>query len=115
MSVSPDFLDMALEQLEPLGGVTSRRMFGAIGLRRHELFFAVIDDDVLYLKVDDQVRAEFEAAGGEAFRPYGDHRSMNYFSVPDALEDPEVLIGWARKALDAAARAQAAKKPRKRC
>jgi DNA transformation protein and related proteins len=113
MAVSPDFLDMILEHLEPLGGVTSRRMFGGIGLRRHDLFFGVIDDDVLYLKVDAETRPDFEAAGGEAFRPYKDHRTANYFTVPlEALENPDRLAGWAHKALDAAVRAQARKRPK---
>jgi DNA transformation protein and related proteins len=113
MAVSPDFLDMIMEHLEPLGGVASRRMFGGVGLRRRELFFGVIDDDVLYLKVDAETRPDFEAAGGEAFRPYKDHRTANYFTVPlEALEDPDLLVGWACKALEAAARAQAGKRPK---
>lgn len=113
MAVSPDFLDYVLEQLESLGGITHKRMFGAVGLYRHELFFGVIDDDLLYLKTDDLIRAEFEAAGGEPFRPYGDHRTAGFSTLPaEALEDPAELAIWTRKALDAAARAKTKKKPK---
>lgn len=36
-------------------------MFGGVGLYAGELFFALIDDDILYLKADDTTRAAFEA------------------------------------------------------
>jgi DNA transformation protein len=114
MAVSPDFLDYVLEQLESLGGVAHRRMFGAVGLYRHELFFGVVDDDLLYLKTDDLTRPEFEAAGGEPFRPYGDHRTASFSTMPvDALEDPDEFQAWTRKALEAAERAKAKKRKKK--
>ncbi|HEX5377037.1 MAG TPA: TfoX/Sxy family protein [Phenylobacterium sp.] len=113
MAVSPDFLDFVLEQLQPMGGITHRRMFGGVGLSRHELFFGLIAEDVLYLKVDDENRAEFEAAGCEPFRPFGGDKPMSYWSAPlEALEDPDALVAWSGKALDAAVRARAPK-PRK--
>lgn len=108
MAVSPDFLDLVLEHLEPLGGVTHRRMFGGVGLSRHGLFFALIAEDGLYIKTDDANRADFEAAGCEPFRPFGGDKAMSYWSVPlEALEDPELLAQWANRGLDAAVRAQA--------
>ena len=107
MAVSPEFLDYILEQLQPLGGVTHRRMFGGVGLSRHDLFFALIAQDTLYLKVDDANRAEFEAAGCEPFKPFGGDKAMSYWTTPlDALEDSEVLAAWAGKGLEAAARAK---------
>lgn len=36
-------------------------MFGGVGLYAGELFFALIDDDILYLKADDATPAAFEA------------------------------------------------------
>lgn len=116
MAVSPDFLDLVLELMAPMGGVTHRRMFGGVGLSRHELFFALLAQDTLYLKVDDLSRPDFEAAGAEPFRPFGHDKPMSYWSAPlEALEDPEVLAEWSAKALDAAMRAKAPKprKPRK--
>ncbi|MFD1190030.1 MULTISPECIES: TfoX/Sxy family protein [Phenylobacterium] len=114
MAVSPDFLDMVLELMEPLGGVTHQKMFGGVGLRRHGLFFALIAEDALYMKVDAESRADFEAAGCEPFMPFGGDKPMSYWSVPlDALEDPSVLAEWAAKGQDAALRAQAKGKKRK--
>lgn len=114
MAVSSDFLDYVLEQLEPLGGITWKRMFGGVGLSRHDLFFALIAEDALYLKVDDVNRADFEAAGCEPFRPFGGDKPMSYWSAPlEALEDPDNLAVWVHKAIDAAVRAKGPK-PRKR-
>lgn len=53
--------------LEQLARVTpalrARNMFGGVGVYSDDLFFALMDDDVLYLKVDDVNRARFEARG----------------------------------------------------
>jgi DNA transformation protein len=113
MPVSPDFLDYVLEQLHPLGGITHRRMFGAVGVSRHELFFALIADDVLYFKVDETSRRDFEAAGCEPFKPFGGDKAMSYWTVPmEALEDPDEMAAWTARALDAAMRAKTVKKKR---
>ncbi|MBT9471250.1 MAG: TfoX/Sxy family protein [Pseudomonadota bacterium] len=110
MSVSPDFLDYVLEQLSPLGGITHRRMFGGVGVSRHDLFFALIADDGLYFKADEVSRPDFEAAGCEPFKPFGGDKAMSYWSVPlDALEDPDEMRVWSTRALDAALRAKAPK------
>ena len=114
MSVSPDFLGYVLEQLGLLRGVSSRRMFGGVGLYSEGLFFGLIDDDVLYLKVDDSNRADYTSRGMEAFQPFKDKPlySMAYFQVPaDVLEESEELARWARKSC---AVALASRKPSKR-
>nr|WP_295113102.1 TfoX/Sxy family protein [uncultured Caulobacter sp.] len=105
MAVSSDYRDFVLEQLAPLGHVTSRRMFGGVGVYANGLFFALIDDDVLYLKGDEDLRPEFEAAGSQIFDPFGDGRTLNYWTAPaEALDDPEVLLEWSRKSLEVAAK-----------
>lgn len=107
MAVSPDFLNYVLEQLHPMGGITHKRMFGGVGLSRHELFFGLLAEDTLYLKVDDDNRADFEAAGSEPFKPFGGDKAMSYWSTPlEALEDPDALADWAGKGIEAAARAK---------
>jgi len=114
MSVSPEFRDFALEQLGRVTPVTSRRMFGGIGLYAGGLFFAVIDDDVLYLKVDDEIRGDFDAIGARPFQPMADKASMNYAELPaDRLEDMDELRRWVEMSLAAAARAKQ-KKPKRR-
>jgi DNA transformation protein len=113
LPVSPDFLDYVLEQFEPLGGVTCRRMFGGAGLYRHGVIFGLIAQDVIYLKADDATRRDFAAAGGAAFAPFDGPKMIGYWSIPaEDLEDPDALAAWARKALAVAARAPV--KPRRK-
>ena len=110
MSVSSDYLAYVLEQLAQLGGVSSRRMFGAAGLYCDEFFFALVSDDTLYLRVDDSNRADYSARGMAQFRPYADrpHLSMNYFETPaEVLEDARQLVLWASRSVAVARRAAA--------
>ena len=103
-----EFVTHVLDLLEPLGPVSARRMFGGYGIYLDRLMFALVADDTLYLKVDDQTRGEFVAAGLEAFRysKKGKIYQMSYHAAPeDALENAELLRDWARKAIDAALRA----------
>ena len=106
MSVSEEYLTYVVDQLECIGPVQSRRMFGGAGLYFDSLFFALIADDVLYFKVDDSNRPDFETAGMEAFRPFPDkHAVMQYYEVPiDILENRDLLRDWAQKALQVAER-----------
>lgn len=107
MAVSPSFQAFVEDQLGQVTPVRTRRMFGGLGVYSGELFFALADDDVLYFKVDDENRPDFEAAGMEAFRPYGDDRTMQYYQVPgDVLEDDDLLAAWVEKAMDVARRAK---------
>ena len=102
MAVSRAYLDYVLEQLAGLGPVRSRRMFGGAGLYCAEVFFAIISDDTLYLRVDDASRGDYTARGMAAFRPYADRPeiSMTYFAVPaQVLEDAEALVSWSRRTL----------------
>lgn len=107
MSVSDAFRDYVLEQLGRITPVTARRMFGGVGIYADGLFFALLDDDVLYLKVDDETRSGYEAIGSGPFRPYGDDRAMQYYELPaDVLEDLDALGGWVSDALAVARRAR---------
>ena len=72
MSVSPSFRTFVLEQLgRTTPSIRARSMFGGVGIYAGDLFLALIDDDALYLKVDDFTRSEFEAQGMGPFRPSG--------------------------------------------
>lgn len=102
MGVSASFRTYVLEQLgRVLPAVAARSMFGGLGIYSTGFFFALVDDDVLYFKVDASNRADYEAAGVGPFRPFGDTGgAMQYYEVPgDVLDDAERLGGWARKAL----------------
>jgi DNA transformation protein and related proteins len=121
MAVSANFLSYVIDQLTGLGAVRTRRMFGGIGLYCDDLFFGLIDDDVVYFKVDDSNRADYTSRGSKAFRPVADDPSavsMSYFNVPeDVLEDSDEVRRWARKSVSIAAAAavvKAAKKNKKK-
>jgi DNA transformation protein len=110
-SLRHEFLDHALEMLAPLGGVSARAMFGGHGLYRDGLFFAIVLDGVLYLKADDESRAAFERAGCEIFsyRREGKRATLNFYRAPEeTLESPQLMLPWARRALQCALRAQRA-------
>ena len=106
MSVSPSYKAFVLEQISVSGAVTVKAMFGGVGLYCQGLFFGLIDDDTLYLKVDDATRADFEAIGSTPFQPYGDgSHVMQYYELPaELLEDREAVRPWVERALGAARR-----------
>lgn len=107
MSVTPEFRAFVTDQLgRVLPDLRARPMFGGVGLYAGDLFFALIDDDILYLKVDDTNRPDFEARGLGPFRPFGpDGETMQYYELPaDLLEDPEALRPWVDKAIAVARR-----------
>jgi DNA transformation protein len=107
LKVSDGFRAFVLDQLEELGDVTPKAMFGGVGLYHKGLFFGILAGDVLYLKADDRTRATFERAGSKPFNPYpGRAGTTQYYSVPiGVLESPPELARWARDAVAAASRA----------
>jgi len=114
-----EFVDHLLESLEPLGGVTARRMFGGRGLFKDGAMFALITgDDRVYFKVDEATEGRFAAAGLEPFTytraRTGQSAVMSYRAAPEAAyDDPAELRAWARLGWDAAFRqAQAKPKPK---
>lgn len=95
-------------------GIHARSMFGGVGIYAGEFFFALMDEDTLYFKVDDGNRPDFEREGMRPFQPGGpDGEVMQYYEVPaDALDDPGELGRWAAGAIAAAKRARVRKKKR---
>ena len=109
MAVSPSFRTYILEQLgRSVRDIRGRSMFGGVGIYSGGFFFALIDDDTLYFKVDESNRRDFEVRGMGPFQPYGeDGETMQYYRVPeDLLEDSEVLGHWAEKAIIVARQAK---------
>lgn len=101
------FVEYVVEQLEPLGGVRAKKMFGGHGLYRHDLMFAIVVEDTLYLKVDAESRPEYESMALEPFA-YQRKRKLvtlrSFYAAPaDSLDDAELLCQWATRAIEAAA------------
>jgi DNA transformation protein and related proteins len=93
-----------LDQLAPVRDLQAKAMFGAIGLYAGDVFFGIVAADVLYLKVGDANRIDYERAGARPFTPYPDRAgSMSYYSVPaPVLEDSGALRQWVERAIDVA-------------
>ena len=113
MSVSEGYREYIMEWLERVGQVTARDMFGGVGIYFEGLFCALIAEDVLYFKVDDANRLDYEAAGMGPFRSGG--QTMQFYEVPEeVLDDEEKLRLWAGKALDVARRKLAEKRGKRK-
>lgn len=112
MKTSNEFAAHSADLLASVGRVVARRMFGGYGLYCEGTMFALIADDVLYLKVDEANRGEFERAGATpfVFEAKGRRTVMSYLSAPDqVLESREHAAPWARSAYAAALRARGSK------
>ena len=115
MPVSGEFIRLIEEALAPLGSVKARRMFSGAGLYSGSVMFALIADDTLYLKADDATRTAFEAEGLGPFVYQGKGKPvrMSYWQAPQRLlDDPDELLAWAERALEAAHRAARSKSVR---
>jgi DNA transformation protein and related proteins len=122
MPLSASYREFVADQLSALGSVAIKRMFGGAGLYFDGRMFGLIDEDTLYLRVDDETRPEFLARGMTPFHPVRrdpKRVSLNYYQLPaEVLEDSDQLVVWAKRAIKASlsptaavARKRAAKSP----
>lgn len=110
MAKENESVSQLLQMTAPLGDVRVKSMFGGYGLFLDGSMFGLVTrDNELFFNADDINRSEFEERG---LKPYG---KMPYFAAP-----PECLNGWAemerwaRGAVEAARRAKAGKKEKKK-
>ena len=109
MAISSSAIEHAKELFAPFGAIRVKKMFGGAGVYCDDLFFAIMNDEAIYLKVDEESRAEFERRGLEPFifeMKDGSSGAMNYYNAPeDIYDDEDELRRWTTLALDAASRA----------
>jgi DNA transformation protein len=97
---SQSFLAFVLDQLQFVGEVESRAMFGGHGLYCMGIFFACVHRGRLYFKTDETTRQFYIDAGMGPFRPNAKQTLKSYYEVPvDALEDTERLADLALAAI----------------
>lgn len=120
--------DYLRDLFSAFGPVTVRRMFGGAGIYADGVMFALVADEIIYLKVDDETASAFEREGLAPFtysKKPGQQAVMSYRRMPDrCYDDPDELARWATHARAAANRKKApvskagrgrrAKKPRRR-
>ena len=93
-------------------------MFGGAGLFRDGVMFGILDDDVVFFRVDDALQADLKAQGSVpwvySMKRDGAVREMGYWRMPEtAADDPDEAVTIARRAFAAAlARQEKRAKPK---
>lgn len=115
MVASDGFADFLCDQLAPLGRITLRRMFGKTGLFCDGLMLGIVSEDTLYFRVDEQNCTAFKEAEAHPplnYKKQGAIIDLAFWRAPERLlDEPDELIAWARKALEAATRVAAKRRP----
>jgi DNA transformation protein and related proteins len=111
--LDPEFIR---ELFAPFGPVTVRRMFRSAGIFADGVMFGLINDGVIFLKVDDASIPDFEREGSRPFTYTRGRRgpvALPYWRLPERLyDDPEELAVWAKRAFAVAERKKSSSRAR---
>jgi DNA transformation protein and related proteins len=103
--VDADYLRDLFSAFRP---VVVRRMFGGAGIYADGVMFALVADEVIYLKADDETADAFEREKLEPFtyaKKPGKQAVMSYRRMPDrCYDDSDEMALWAARAFEAASR-----------
>lgn len=114
MAFDAGLFDLVRESLEPMGAVTMRRMMGGATLYLDGTVFAILGDDALWFKADQDSDAQWDVAGCTRFtyaKRDGEAGTMNYRRAPDDVyDDLDEMRRWAEVALEAGLRSAAKKR-----
>lgn len=101
-----EFATYVADMLSPLGPVQVGRLFSGHGFKLDGVQFAMIIRGTLYLRADAALGGELAALGSQPFRYQTKQRTVtvgSYHAVPpDQLDDSDIVVAWARRALLAA-------------
>lgn len=88
--------DLLLEKLSPIGGITSKKMFGGHGIFHDNKMFGMVDSKGQpFLKTNESVEQDFIKKGSIR------HGKMPYHTIPDEiLKSTSELIELAKKSID---------------
>lgn len=113
MSAGSEFVENLHEVFALFGNIEAKRMFGGHGIYRDGRMFALVADDVLYLKADEESGSFFVELGLPQFEfeKNGKTTRMSYYCAPEEIfDDPAQAKAWADRAYGAALRAKRPKK-----
>ena len=114
MGLSAEYLAFVKDQMSGFGTVYIRRMFGGAGVSLDDVNFAIIADEILYLKSDTVNEPDFAAEDLEPFSyegRNGKRMQMSYRRAPPrVMDDADEMTLWCRRAFEAALRASKSKK-----
>ena len=117
MAYDQAFGEWVGEHFASLGPMRIKAMFGAAAVYVDDLIWALLDDGVVWLKVDDENEPALRAAGSRQFTYLtkdGQVMGMAYWSLPEtAADDPDEAVEWARASIAAAVRKSAKKRKSK--
>ncbi len=114
MAISPQFKEYLAELFEPVAPITVRGMFGGAGVFKEtskgRVMFALVIQEVIYLKTGPENVADYEELGLEPFSydAKGKPRAIKTLrQMPEVChDDSDTLKQWAMKAIDAAVAAK---------
>lgn len=88
-----EFAEQLIADLQPLGEITSRKMFGGVGIFGNDKMFVIIDKEAnVYVKGDPDLAADYEAEGRT-------RHGMPYWSVTaEEVANPDTFLELARPA-----------------
>ena len=112
-----EYVEYLKEIFEQFGPITVRKMFGGYGIYFSGLMFALVADDTLYLKTDEESSVFFKKKGLGQFEYNKKGRTvkLSYYLAPEEImEDRDQAAVWARRAFESALRAQGTKSKAKK-
>ena len=107
MAVSDEQIEFVRDLFSALPGLSTRKMFGGLGIYSEGTIFAIIGpEDALLIKAKGTLAQALASEGSTQWsyegKP-GKPAAMPYWPLPDsALDDPEEACHWARRSLDEA-------------
>lgn len=107
-----DYIMYLVELLGCVGAVKVKSMFGGYGVYAQGVMFALIHQDILYLKVNADTVTDFTQKGllPFSYQKQGKTHHIHYYQCPEeALEDEDVMRIWAVNAYQVALTAQSLK------
>lgn len=82
-------------KLDPIGGITTKKMFGGYGIFHEGKMFGMVNSKgEAFLKTNEEIQAKFEAAGSQR------HAKMPYYTLPESVViNHEEWVEWAKESI----------------
>jgi DNA transformation protein and related proteins len=113
MQDNTSLVSYVVAQLAFLGRISSRGIFGGVGIFIDERLLAIVINDAVYLHTGEGNLNDYLSRGMPQFKPYPnafDLTTDHHRAPVDVVEDPAQLKVWGERALTAAIEAAKAKK-----
>jgi DNA transformation protein len=105
MRVRSELASYVEEQLAFLGRISTKSIFGGIGIFVDERLLGIVMEDKLYLHTDANNLQVYRQRGVPQFKPYPnafDLTTDHHQVPPEIVDDPAQLKRWGEEALAAA-------------